>query len=56
MSLEKSIHKLKAILSSIKMSPQEEKEIAAELQILEAELKNMGVSTYGSYFDVEKLE
>jgi hypothetical protein len=50
---------LKFILSTAKLTPQEDKEIRAELMILEEELRREniikslnkpGISTYGSYF------
>lgn len=55
-----SIMELKLILSTKKLTPQQDKEIRAELSDLEAQMreedlvKNLnsqsGISTYGSYF------
>ena len=52
---------LKFILSNTKLTPQEDKEIRAELSALEQQLKlenltknlnsQAGISTYGSYFE-----
>jgi hypothetical protein len=53
---------LKFILSTAKLTPQEDKEIRAELSDLEAQMRHEnlmkslnyqpGISTYGSYFAV----
>ena len=57
--LRNSIMELRFILSTAKLTPQEDKEIRAELMALEEELKHEniiknlnkpGISTYGSYF------
>jgi hypothetical protein len=52
---------LKIILSSTKLTPQQDKEIRAELSDLEAQMRKedfmkslnsqSGISTYGSYFE-----
>ena len=58
--LRESIMELKIILSSAKLTPQQDKEIRAELSDLEAQMRHEifmkslnsqpGISTYGSYF------
>ena len=56
-NLEKSILSLITVLKSSGLSGQEDKEIRAEIVVLERELYNeyckQGISMYGSYFDVE---
>ncbi len=59
--LRESIMQLKIILSSTNLTPQQDKEIRAELSALEQQLKlenliknlnsQPGISTYGSYFE-----
>ena len=51
MSLESSIQNLKSLLVKIILNPQEEKEIMAELAILEKELLKMKEGSYESYFE-----
>ena len=56
-----SIMELKIILSTKKLTPQQDKEIRAELSDLEAQMREedlvknlnsqLGISTYGSYFE-----
>ena len=59
MSLEASIAALTQLLKTKALSPQEDKEVRAELEVLIKELKiqndvklsRLGMSLYGSYFD-----
>ena len=57
--LRESIMQLKLLLES-KLTPQEDKEVRAELKVLEDEMRlenllnklnSPGISTYGSYFE-----
>jgi hypothetical protein len=58
MTLEQSIAKLRSLLNTGSLAPQQEKEVRAELEILIQLLKKEftenalrdGVSMYGSYF------
>jgi hypothetical protein len=59
MALEQSIAKLRSILNTGSLAPQQEKEVRAELEILTELLKKEfvenalrnGISLYGGYFD-----